>query len=435
MAILTSLFSGVSGLSAFGTGLSVVSNNIANMNTIGFKDGDVSFSDIISQSLGGAAGGSQVGRGVFVNSVRTQFNQGSFETTGNALDMAIEGEGFFILRDAVGGEFYSRAGIFNLDKNGLVVNPDGLFLQGLQADITGNLTGQSGNINLAATAFPPLASTRTDFAANLDSRVSIPAAFDVTNPTGTSNFSTSITVFDSLGNGHLVSVYFRKSAEAPTGNTWEYFAVVDANDSTAGVVQVQAQGTLTFGTDGTLQTESAVTYPLPSGGFDFAGGPNQGQVIALDFGQSVITDGGTGLDGLTQFGTTSALLNQTQDGFASGSLQRVSISNDGIVTGLFTNGKSRALAQVMLSRFNSNQGLSKAGGNLYTISADSGQPITGVANSAGLGKLLTNSLELSNVDLAQQFVKMIEFQRGFQANSRVITTTDDILQELVNLKR
>lgn len=433
MAILTSLFSGVSGLSAFGTGLGVVSNNIANMNTIGFKDGDVSFSDIISQSLGGAAEGSQVGRGVFVNSVRTQFTQGSFETTGNALDMAIEGEGFFIVKDAAGGEFYSRAGIFDLDKNGVVVNPDGLFLQGLQADITGNLTGQSGNINLAATSFPPLATTRGDFSANLDSRVPIPAAFSVANPTGTSNFSTSITVFDSLGNGHLVSVYFRKASEPVTGNTWEYFAVVDANDSATGAAQVQANGILTFGTDGTLQNESAVTYP--TGGFDFSGGPNQNQVIALDFGTNVVTDLGSGLDGLTQFGTVSALLNQSQDGFASGSLQRVSINKEGIVTGLFTNGKSRALAQILLSRFNSNQGLSKVGGNLYTISADSGQPITGVASSAGLGKILTNSLELSNVDLAQQFVKMIEFQRGFQANSRVITTTDDILQELVNLKR
>ncbi len=435
MAILTSLFAGVSGLSAFGTGLSVVSNNIANMNTIGFKDGDVSFSDIISQSLGGAAGGSQVGRGVFVNSVRTQFTQGSFETTGNSLDMAIEGDGFFVMQDAAGGEFYSRAGIFNLDQNGTVVNPGGLSLQGLQADISGNLTGQTGDIDLAATAFPPLATTNADFVANLDSRGIIPPAFDVTNPAGTSNFSSSITVFDSLGNGHLVSTYFRKSAVAPAGNTWEYFGVVDANDATAGVAQIQAQGTLTFGNNGALLTESAVTYPLVSGGFDFAGGPSQGQVIGFDFGQSVTTDGGLGLDGLTQFGTTSALLNQSQDGFASGSLQRVSINKEGIVTGLFTNGKSRTLAQIILSRFNSTQGLSKAGNNLYTISADSGQPITGVADSAGLGKILTNSLELSNVDLAQQFVKMIEFQRGFQANSRVITTTDDILQELVNIKR
>jgi flagellar hook protein FlgE len=435
MAILTSLFSGVSGLNAFGTGLSVVSNNIANLNTVGFKDSQASFANIIGQSLGGAAAGSQIGRGVYVNDIRTQFLQGSFETTGNALDMAVDGTGFFVVRNAAGGEYYSRAGLFHIDQNGLVKNPDGLTLQGIQANAAGTLTGQVGDISLASTVSPPLATTQVDLVANLDSRVAIPPVFSVADPAATSNFSTSLTVYDSLGNGHLVTAYFRKSAEAATGNTWEYFVVVDQSDSTSGTTEVQAQGTLTFTTDGALDTESAVTYPLAGGGFDFTGGATQGQVIGLDFGTSVTTNAGTGLDGVTQFGSTSALLQQTQDGYGSGSLQNVSINADGVITGLFTNGRNRTLGQVVLSRFNNPQGLTPFGANLFGSSADSGQPIIGVANSAGMGKILSDSIELSNVDLAHEFVKMIEYQRGFQANSRVITTTDEILQELVNLKR
>ncbi|MFZ5861435.1 MAG: flagellar hook protein FlgE [Nitrospirota bacterium] len=435
MAILTSLFSGVSGLNAFGTGLSVVSNNIANLNTVGFKDSQASFANIIGQNLGGGSAGSQIGRGVYVNDVHTQFVQGSFETTGNALDMAVDGNGFFVVRDPAGTEFYSRAGLFHVNQFGMVENADGLTLQGVQADPAGNLTGVVGDVNLASTVFPPLPTSAVDMVANLDSRVAIPAAFSAANAAGTSNFSTSLTVYDSLGNGHLVTAYFRKSAEAATGNTWQYFIVVDQSDSTSGLTEVQAQGTLTFTTDGELDTESAVTYPLASGGFDFTGGATQGQTIAFDFGDSITTDAGTGLDGVTQFGSTSALLQQTQDGYGSGSLQSVSINADGLITGLFTNGKNRTLGQVVLARFTDTQGLTPFGDNLFGASADSGQPIIGVANAAGLGKILSESIELSNVDLAHEFVKMIEYQRGFQANSRVITTTDDILQELVNLKR
>ncbi len=435
MAILTSLFTSVSGLNAFGTGLSVISNNIANMNTVGFKGSDVSFADIIGANLNGAGSGSEIGRGVFVSGVHSEFSQGSFETTGNGLDLAIDGDGFFLMRNTAGGQAFTRAGSFNIDKDGLVVNPEGLLLQGYQADSTGAITGQIGDISLAGTIFPPLATSNVNAVANLDSRSTIPLAFNVNTAPATSNFSTSITAFDSLGNGHLITVYFRKSAEAPTGNTWEYFVVVDAKDSASGLNEVQANGVLTFTTDGALDTESAITYPLLSGGFDFRGGATQGQVIGFDFGTSITTDAGTGLDGVTQFGDTSAVLNQIQNGYSSGSLQSVSVGKDGTIAGLFTNGKSRTLGQLSLARFNNPRGLTHLGNNLFAITADSGQPIIGVPNAAGMGSVLANSLELSNVDLALQFVKMIEYQRGFQANSRIITTSDEILQELVNLRR
>ncbi len=431
MAILTSLFAGVSGLNAFGTGLSVISNNIANLNTTGFKDGQVSFADLISSGSSRA----QVGRGVLVNDIRTNFAQGSFETTGSELDLAVEGEGFFVLRDAAGAEFYSRNGAFNVNRNGLVENAEGLLLQGTQASATGSLLGQpSGTINLANTAFTPSPTSTISVDANLDSRAPIiGAGFLVGNPSGTSNFSTSISMFDSSGVGRLVSVYFTKTAATPTASTWTYNVVVPAADTQVGTTDtIMADGTLTFGTSGQLTAVSTTNFP--TGGFDFAGTVGQNLQPTFDFGTSTGALG-TGLDGITNFGAPSAVLTQTQDGFASGSLSNVSIDKDGIVTGLFTNGQSRTLAQVTLARFNNQQGLSKLGDSVYVLSSESGQPIIGPPNTGGAGRVLSNSLELSNVDLAQQFIKMIEYQRGFQANSRVITTTDDLLQELVNLRR
>lgn len=428
MAILTSLFAGVSGLNAFGTGLSVISNNIANLNTIGFKDGQVSFADLISSGSGRA----QVGRGVLVNDIRTNFDQGSFESTGSELDLAIEGEGFYVLKDVSGAEFYSRNGVFNVSKDGLVENPQGLLLQGIQASLTGSLNGQPvGDIDLSTTNSTPSATANIAIAANLDSSEAIKSAFDVTSPTtitNTSNFSTSMTINDTLGNAHLINVYFTKTAV----NTWTYNAVVSAADATSGNATVGASGSLAFGTDGTL---TSITPAAPTAGdFDFVGGAAQSQTITLDFGTPT-GSGGSGLDGITQFGASSAVLTQSQDGRAAGQLASFSIDKDGIVTGLFTNGQSRVLAQLTLARFNNNQGLSKVGDNVFVSSNESGQPIFGNPNAGGMGRVLSNSLELSNVDLAQQFIKMIEYQRGFQANSRVITTTDELLQELVNLTR
>ncbi len=439
MGILTSLFSGVSGLNAFGNGLSVISNNIANLNTAGYKNSRVTFADIVSAT--DVSAGGQIGRGVFVNNIQSDFSQGSFETSGNVLDMAVEGDGFFILKNADGTEFYSRSGAFRLNQDGIIENPDGLRVQGMQFTATGTSTGVVGDIDLSSTTIPPIATTLITLVANLDAKSSIPLAFDVTTPTTTSNFSTSVTVFDSLGTEHQVSIYFRKSVEAAAGNTWEFKAVVEAADAAiippalVGVATVMAEGTLIFGTDGSLQTESVVNYPLPSNGFDFAGNPTQGLVILFDFGTNVTGQNGDGLDGITQFGSDSAVLNQSQSGSADGSLQSISVGQDGKLVGLFSNGRSRTLAQVQIARFNNTQGLEKLGDNAFVLSNASGQPISGNPKTAGRGKILGNALELSNVDLADQFVTMIQYQRGFQANSRVITTTDDILNELVNLRR
>ena len=578
MGILSSLFAGVSGLNANGTALSVIGNNIANLSTVGFKGSKATFADLISSSISGGSGAIQTGIGVALTSVQGNFSQGSLTTSSNVLDLAIDGNGFFIVKDAQGGTFYSRAGQFRLDKDNNVVDPTGFKVQGFLADTSGTITGTIGDISLPSTTASPRATTTALVAANLNSatvptgvhgnvvasaasvtttaagnnsftinlngdgartitvangltgsalataiqnavRALVPndpfkgaayagftasvnasntftftsgttgttnnsttgtgtvavaanggdtlaanlnmlapisttgTDFLLSDPSATSNFSTSMTVFDSLGNSHLLTTYFTKIG----ANSWNYNTVAAASDvvtanyhssnidTSLGIVRV-GSGTLTFGTDGTLDRESTVirydtaTAAGTSGTapgelqLDFVGA-TQDQPIAMNFGSSVTTDGGSGLDGTTQFGSTSALVQQTQDGFAAGSLQAFSVDANGTINGRFSNGQVRALAQVVLARFPDPIGLTRTGKNTFAQSGDSGQPVTGTPDSAGLGQVKSNSLELSNVDLGESFIDMIAAQRGFQANSRVITTSDEILQELVNLKR
>ena len=428
--MLTSLFTAVSGMNANGTALSVIGDNVANMNTTGFKASRAAFGDILSQQLGE----SQVGRGVLLTSVKPEFTQGTFENTASVLDLALDGDGFFIMKDN-SGTYYGRAGQFDVDKEGYVVNPSGNRLQGYTFSATGASTSSLGDINISSINSAPSDTQTVTINANLDSRLTIPAAFDATDPNNTSSFSTSVTVYDTLGNGHIVNVYFRKDTETATGNGWEWFAVVDGGDSSSGNTEIQAQGTIDFTNNGELDVESAVTYNLASGGFDFNGGAAAGQVIDFDFGTSITTDGGTGLDGTTQFGAPSNTSFQNQDGYSSGSLKSITISTDGIMTGIFTNGQTRGIAQIVLAKFVSPTGLTKMGKGLYAESAESGQPLISTPGNSGTGTVLSNTLELSNVDLAEEFVKMILSQRGFQANSRVISASDELMVELVNLKR
>lgn len=430
MGLGNGLFSGVSGLNSNGTALSVIGNNIANVNTVGFKKSTVTFADILSAT--GVQGGS-VGRGSFVQDVSTDFSQGSFQNTTSVLDLGIDGNGFFQVASPSGSRLYTRAGKFSVNSGGLVVTPDGYTLQGYVADGNGNLSATIGDMNVSSTQSAPNSTTSIEINTNLDSRESLLGAFDVTNPANTSNFSTAITVYDSLGNAHPVTVYFRKSIEAPAGNTWEWFGVVSGSDNANSALdEIQANGTLTFTNTGALNTESAITYP--TGGFDFTGGAALNQAIAFDFGRS-IAEGTTGLVDTIQFGSPSSVVFQSQDGYSAGSLQSISVNQDGVITGLFTNGQTRVLSQIVLAIFNSDVGLFKLGDNKYGESFDSGQPIVGAPNAAGRGRVLSSSLELSNVDLAEEFVTLIMAQRGFQANSRIITVTDEMMAELVNLKR
>jgi flagellar hook protein FlgE len=330
------------------------------------------------------------------------------------------------------------------------VNAGGFFTfaSGL-AGVTNNTTASTGAVVVTANGADTLAANLNMLAGTSTTGTN----FSIADPTGTSNFSTSMTVYDSLGNSHLFTTYFTKAGS----NTWNYNVTANSNDvvtanynganidATLGITRVGA-GTLTFGTDGTLDRESVALRFDTGTAAGTAGtvpgqlqvdfnGATADQLITYNYGTSVTTEGGNGLDGTTQFGSQSAVVQLTQDGYAAGSLQAFSVDGNGVINGRFSNGQLRALAQVVLARFPDPLGLTRTGNNTFAESGNSGQPVTGVPESAGLGKLKSNTLELSNVDLGESFIDMIAAQRGFQANSRVITTSDEILQELVNLKR
>ncbi|HUJ19202.1 MAG TPA: flagellar hook protein FlgE [Nitrospirota bacterium] len=448
--MLTSMYTAVSGMDANGTALSVISDNISNMNTIGFKSSTVTFGDVLSQSLTGASAASQLGRGVQVMSVTPQFTQGSFESTSNGLDLAVDGDGFFMVTDSAGAKYYTRDGEFSIDKNGNIVNPDNLALQGYLADAAGNITGTTGNLQIATRQSPANITTAAQVALNLDATATPPAAAftldgngdGIPNDPANFNFSDTTTIYDSQGGAQQVTMYFVKTA----ANTWTtHYAYADpgnpgslmeAGQTSGGAgnppVGAAATQALTFNADGSLNNDNSGTALA----FNFGGGVTAPQNVSFNFGTGTgEAPAGTGLDMTTQFASASSVMNLTQDGYASGSLKSVSVSQAGVITGVFTNGQTRAIGQVALARFIAPTGLTKLGRNLYGESFNSGQPIIGQANTSGIGQVTSNSLELSNVDLAQEFVKMITAQRGFEANSKVITTTDQLMQELVNLKQ
>jgi flagellar hook protein FlgE len=433
--MLSSFYTGISGLSVYGNALSVIGNNIANINTVGFKAGKVSFADLYSMALtNSVVGSAQVGRGVRMSSIDQLFTQGSLETTGSATDMAIQGDGFFIVSDG-SGRYYSRAGHFIFDKDGRLVNPEGFAVQGWAINPnTGLPAGPLADLTFTTTAVPANVTGDALLAVNLDSNSTANpggGAFDPTDTTtaaNTSNFSTSFAVYDSLGNSHVVTTYFRKTG---TG-AWAWYGCVDGSEitgGTAGQLEIEAQGTLSFTTNGELDDHTTTLSD-----FDFVGA-TQDQTIAFDFGTSITGESGTGLDGTTQFAGDSATYMSTQDGYTSGVLQGMSVDDRGLLVGRFSNGQTQTLAQIGLARFPSTWGLESIGSNLFIESHDSGQPLIGAPGSAGLGTIASNVLEMSNVDLATEFVDMIRMQQAFTANSKIITTTDQMLAEVMTLKR
>jgi flagellar hook protein FlgE len=432
--MLTSLYSGISGLNANSTSMDVIGDNIANLNTTAFKSSRVNFGDVLSQTMIGGAGSSQIGRGVAVKSVSTLFTQGSFEATGNALDLAIDGDGLFIVTDGA-NRFFTRAGQFALDKNQKVVNSDGFILQGYQADENGTVTGTVGDITFFNQQSQPVATTEASLALNLDAREeaqTVAFTLDgngdgVNNDPANYNHCTTVKVYDSLGGSHDVTLYFCKTGPG----TWTaHYVHQDPADDTL-LVEAGTQD-LSFDNEGALITDNSGT-PI---NFAFGGGVVSPQAISFDFGTGTgETPAGSGLDGTTQFSSAFSLNQQTQDGYGAGTVSSINIAEDGLITASFTNGRTRTVGQIALARFNDPSSLIKMGGNLYAETYDSGQALVGTPETSGLGRILSHTLEASNVDLAQEFVKLIAAQRAFQANSRIITTTDEMMQELVNIKR
>lgn len=428
MSVLSSLYTGVSGLSAQGEALGVIGDNIANSNTVGFKASRAEFQDIVAKSLKGILGGNQIGRGVKIGAVNPILTQGNVDATEKSTDLAISGDGYFVLRGS-DGESFTRDGSFHFDKEGYLVTNDNQRVQGFQADESGQILNKIGDIKFPRALIPAKATKEVKLDLNLDSRVQNLKTFDPKNPYDSSHYSTGIEVYDSQGNKHLMTMFFVKTAD----RTWNWHGMVDGKEVTGGkegeMAQV-AQGKVTFTTDGKLDTEE-----ITQSAFNFSGGALQNQQIKIDFGDSITTDKGDGLNGTKQYGKESDLISWQQDGSAAGTINNLSFNDEGVLTALYSNGETQDLAQISLAKFENPEALFKVGNNRMKEARDSGAPAVGSPNKAGRGKIFAKSLERSTVDMAAQFVNLIQNQRAFQANAKTITTTDELLSEVINLKR
>ncbi|MBT4388481.1 MAG: flagellar hook protein FlgE [Nitrospina sp.] len=408
MGLISSLFTGVSGLRGNAEAMGVIGDNISNVNTVGFKGSKAVFSDIFSTILSNGSTTSQLGRGSQLQGTIQEFSQGSFESSSNALDLALDGSGFFVVNNGA-GNFYTRAGQFRLNDDGLVQAITGEILQGSSIS-NGVVSTSTTDIDLAGVQSSPQATTTFTLGANLDA-----------SATAATTFTSPVTTYNSVGTQIIVSLQFTKVSGA---NQWTY--AVSPSD---GTVTSGASGTVTFDTSGQLSsptTDQSIVID-----FSAASTPAATQTLTWD-----LVDASGNTNGkLTGFAAASNNNSLVQDGFTTGTLVGLTVATDGKISGLFNNGQTAELFQVALADFLAPSGLTRQGSNLFAESADSGQSVLGFAETGGFGSVVGQSLELSNVDLAEQFVTMIQTQQAFQASARIITTTDDLLTEAVNLVR
>ena len=402
---------GLSGLNAAAKSLDIVGNNVANANTVGFKGAEGQFSDIFA-AAGAGSGSAAVGIGTQLAKVSQVFTQGNVSVSSNPLDMAINGNGFFRLSDN-GTISYSRNGQFSLDKNGFIVNAGGERLTGYLANAGGTLvTSSPTDIQIIQSDIAPKTTSGVAAGVNLDSRkVDNTATFDIADST-TYDSATSLSVYDSLGNAHSMSIYFTKSAE----NTWDVYAACDG-------VQIDsaAIGTLVFdGATGAIDS-TATTLPF-SLSVDIATGATTPMPLNLTFA------------GTTQFGSAFGVNSLDQDGYGSGRLGGYNISADGIIQGRYSNGQTKTLGQVVAANFTNPGGLQSTGSNGWGETIGSGPALVGVPGTGSLGSIQSGALEDSNIDLTAELVKMIMAQRVYQSNAQSIKTQDAVLQTLVNMR-
>ena len=399
----------LSGLNAASAELAVTSNNIANAATTGFKNSRTEFAEIFAASPQSAAATAS-GGGVRVTNISQEFSQGSIEFTENTLDVAISGDGFFVVSDG-GSLSYTRAGAFELDREGYVVNSAGNRLQVYQPIATGGFnTGALSDLQLVTTESAPSPTTSIDLTANLPATAALPGTptFDPTDPTSYNN-ATSLTVYDSLGAAHTASLYFVRTATANTWDTYQYIDGVAVGGvqplayTSAGALATPANGQLSFG-----------TYTPTTGA----------NPISMDFDFSLST----------QFGDGFGVTNVTQDGYTTGRLIGISLDSTGVVQARYTNGRSLSLGQVAIASFANPQGLQSLGNTNWAETFTSGQALNGQAGNSGFGLVQSGSLEQSNVDITAQLVKMIVAQRNFQANAQMISTEDQITQSIINIR-
>jgi len=398
----------ISGLKAAQSDLNVIANNISNTQTTGFKKSRTEFADVFAiTDLG--SGSNTPGSGVRLATISQQFSQGNISFTDNSLDMAISGRGFFVLDDN-GSRLYTRAGTFGIDRSGFISNPDGKKLIAFSADSQGNITGAASPLQIDTSNITPQATSKMNLSLNLDASETVPATavFDPTDPTSYTS-STSSTIYDSLGNSHLLGVYFVKSA---VPNTWNSYAVVDG-------AQVGGPDPLTFNSLGslTIPANGAITIPA----FTASGG---GAPITMDLNYSKTS----------QYGAPFSVINIDQDGFATGRLSGLDIDQQGIIFARFTNGQSRVEGQIALADFPNPQGLQPLGATSWGDTYASGTPVVGAPGTSSLGLLQSGALEDSNVEVSEELVKMIIAQRAYQANAEVIRTDDAVTQAIINLR-
>lgn len=408
MSLSTAMYSGLSGLNSYGEAMTVVGDNIANLNTIGFKYSSIHFEDLMAQLVSTGSGPGQVGRGSRISDISTVWAQGSLETSADDVDVAITGTGFLIVRDPLGGSlFYTRDGNFSLDKDGYLINAHGYRVQGKLIDpVSKTPTGVDTDITISQNYAAPRASTAVEMVLNLDANAEIGAFY-----------STSLSLYDRLGNMRTLTTTFTKAAD----NTWTLSGTLDGVDITALITDQGGGGPsdMVFDQNGTMV--SGGLYAMDLSAYNIGS-------VNLDLRD---TSGGS----TTQYAASSVTNYASQDGYGPGFLQRISINNEGIITGHYSNGQIIPHYQLTLARFNAPGKLRREGSNLYTETQDSGVPLTGAPGNNGLGRINSNSLEQSNVDLGNEFVRMILYQRAFQANSRIITTTDSMMEEVLALKR
>lgn len=469
--MLRSIYSGVSGLRTHQTKMDAIGNNIANINTVGYKRQYVTFQEVFSQMISSASapqggrGGTnpqQIGLGVNIGAINTIHTQGAAQRTDNPEDLMIDGEGFFVVTADTNYEnrFYTRAGNFTLDREGNLVTPSGYKVLGYKYNKDGELTSEVAPIQIRRSeAVAPIATSKIEIRGNLDSRVE----------TGATHSADTI-IKDSLGNSYTVTFRFTKAGEPQedgSGNTWtlnieritdlgtgNYVEFFDENGNPIGDIIDQGNSmTLSFDKDGNLTVIG--TYDLteePIQPFEVRLTNLNNIVFNKDKdGKELTTPVGPGgnfedillfdsmiketYDELTQYANDMDAKPYYLDGNSSGKLEGYAVDSSGTVIGIFSNGEKKALAQIMLAKFDNPMGLQKMGGNLFIDTMNSGEPQYGLAASSGYGTIAPGTLEMSNVDLSMEFTEMITTQRGFQANSRIITTSDEMLQELVNLKR
>jgi len=429
----------LSGLNAASKAIDATSHNIANSSTIGYKASVAHFGDVYASSLAGA-GASQIGIGVNLSAIQQQFTQGNITSTNNPLDISINGAGFFRM-DQNGATTFSRNGQFHLDKNGFIINDQNMKLTGYAAQSNIIVPSTPAPLQISASDLAPQAtgynstSTFNGIKANLnlDSRETVPTSAWVDGPAAgsttaytpdplTYNYSTALSIYDSLGNDHTMTFYFRKTAVA---GQWAVYGNVDGttnlNNGGAGPI-----GTLTFGTDGQITAGSpmnvsvSMTNVLASQ--SQANGAQAVQTFPLDF------------VGTTQYGSPFGTNRLEQDGYAAGHLVGLSVGDDGVIQGRYSNGQTFAQGQVVLTNFTNPNGLQSLGNNQWAETSVSGPALVGAPNTSSLGVLSSSTVEESNVDLTAELVNLITQQRNYQANAQSIKTQDQVMQTLVNLR-